>query len=173
VLLAFSAEATAALAGAALGGGIALVAEFGLHFLRRRLDRRAAAQVIYAELTTNYAAANVSLELGSWPTSSGAAELTAWQTHGVKLARGRGLTELADVASAYSRLDDFVFLGKAGALSHDDDYADQLAEIRLGLYVVGRMAGWTDAELRGRKILDDDVLAVRAERERLRRAAKT
>lgn len=154
-----SPEATAAVVGAAVGGGLAFLAQLGVLAFQGRRERRAAAKIIYAELTVALAEVGAVLAVGGpWPSSAGAPRRTAWESFGVKLVGKPGVERLAHVASAYSRLDDFAWLAQSGNLSaKPGEYDAWLSDIQLGLYEVGRLTGMSNRQLRDRLVLDDGV----------------
>jgi hypothetical protein len=160
VPLAVSAETTAALLGALVGGGIALLTQAVAAVYGGWRRRRIAAQAIYTELVGNLSNAEVALHAGAWPGLKPGAERAAWETFGSQLLHPwHKPHRLAAVAIAYNRVDDLAWVAEKEAVAEAGDYSEVLLEIKTGLYVVGSAAGYSDAELAERSIPVEQVKA--------------
>lgn len=115
----------------------------------RRL-RRAAAQLVFAELTVGFAAARTALasEGGEWPTLRGP-DRTMWETHGRHLLTERGVAEVGRLAHAYSALDDAAWLASKG---HGDPEAIQwvASAVASGMLALADLAGLDREEMERR-----------------------
>jgi hypothetical protein len=167
-----SPEVVAALSGAVVGAGVALVGQLGLSLVGARRARKVAARVIYAELTVALGEASTAISFGEWPSPTGLARRSAFETYGVNLAGGRGIMRIAFVAEAYSALDDLGWLSRKKALAADDESQDLIRIVRAGLYEAGRISGLSDRELKTRGVLTDDVNEhIASRRDQYRRAS--
>ncbi len=168
-----SPEATAALVGAAVGGGVAFLGQLGILLFIAARERRAAAQIIYAELVTNLGSARTLMETGHWPNTSGKPSTAAWDAYGAKLLRGGGVGQVGSVALAYSSVDALVWLSIGNEEEFvQDDHSESIRDIQVGLYEVGRECGLTEVELEARDVLNDEVRSEWAERQSLTRGSR-
>jgi hypothetical protein len=95
-----------------------------------------------------------------WSSSKPGARRAAWEAYGGRLLLLRFRQrphDVGHVASAYNRVDDIAWLVTEKKLDAKDDYSEHLREIQAGLYVVGRLAGYSDSELRARGLPVDDL----------------
>jgi hypothetical protein len=65
--------------------------------------------------------------------------------------------DLGHVASAYNRIDDIAWLATKDFIDPHDDFSTELLDVQVGLYVVGKIAGYSEDELRSRGVAVDDV----------------
>jgi hypothetical protein len=115
---------------------------------RRRRDRRAAAQLIFAELTQGAAAAGTALVQGNWSSRSDGPERHAWNTYGVRLFPTKSIDRVAVLAQAYRALEDVAWwVGQQGAVAEPDMRAFLLNEVDRGLLAVAELAGRDRADL--------------------------
>jgi hypothetical protein len=129
-------------------------------------ERKAAAQIIYAELLANLGAVRTLIKIGSWPETSEKPKTAAWDAFGIRLLRGAGVNQVGSIALAYSSLDGLVWLsGVHREEFQKADHSEALRDIHVGLYEVGRECGLMDAELRARGVLTEDVNAEWADRQ--------
>jgi hypothetical protein len=158
LLLAVSGEATAAILGAVAGGGIALLAQAAVGSFGAWRARRVAAQVIYAELTSNLATVVPAIDGAGWSSTKPEALRAAWDTYGARLLLPwHHAHDVGAIASAYNRVDDVAWLAVNDWISKEQDYSPHLRDIYVGLYLVGRAAGYSDRELAARNVPVDDV----------------
>jgi MFS family permease len=135
-------EAVAALVGAGSGGGIAILTGLTSSVWRRRRDRRAAAQLIFAELVIGCAAASAAIITGEWSSRSGGPERSAWMSYGSALLPSRSIDKVANLAQAYRALEDIAWLiEKHGRLDDPRVRDDLLGEIETGIRSVAVIAG--------------------------------
>jgi hypothetical protein len=65
--------------------------------------------------------------------------------------------DLGALAAADNRVDDVAWRATEETLKPGDDYSHFLMDIAAGVYVVGRLAGYTNDELRDRQVPVDEV----------------
>lgn len=158
MVLALSAEA-AGILGALAGGGIAIAGQALFIAAGAVRARRVAAQVIYAELIGNLANAVPAIGGSGWSSSKPEALRAAWETYGARLLLPwHKAHDVGSIASAYNRVDDIAWLATENFIDPNQDYTAHILDIQVGLYVVGRAAGYSDIELAARQI---PVTAVR------------
>lgn len=139
---------TAALVGAVAGGAIAIAAGFVTTWSARRRERKAAAQLIFAELVMGYSAARSALVSGDWPSRSGGPSRSAWTAYGAALLPGKSTDEAAQLAQAYGALEDAAWLVVGREAVTDQQYRDWLLEkVVVGLRAVAPIAGRSAAEV--------------------------
>lgn len=73
--------------------------------------------------------------------------------------------DVGHVASAYNRVDDIAWLVTQDLIRPGEDYSAHLLEISAAIYVVGKIAGYSDDELRDRLVPVDEVRALIAANE--------
>ena len=114
--LGLSPEASAAIVGAVAGGGIALVAQWLTGGVGALVNRRRAAQLIFAELLGNLANAIPATNPDyGWSSSKAEALRTAWDTYGIRLLLpGHHVHDIGAIASADNRVDDIAWLATTG-----------------------------------------------------------
>ena len=130
----------AGLIGTGVGALLAFAGQAGMTWLSERREARAAALMIFAELTAGYVAFQTFLEAGAW-IGPRPARRSAWEGFGPTLVRGSSVEEIGAVAMAYSALDDVEDLLKREVQSSDSAYATLFRRVRAGLRDVGRRAG--------------------------------
>jgi hypothetical protein len=166
-------EATAAIVGGAVGAGLAFLAQLGIILFVSGRERRSAAQVIYAELISNLSAVHTFIKVGTWPTAFEKARTGAWEAYGVRFLTGSGVSQVGSIALAYSAVEGLVSLSSVNEEEfRKDDHSEELRDIKVGLYEVGRRSGLTDAGLEVREILTDDVKAEWKSRQELTREGR-
>jgi hypothetical protein len=117
--------------------------------------RRTAAAMIFGELTGNFASAASAVSSRVWTSAKPEAQRAAWEAYGGRLLLLRPWHrphDVGHVAAAYNRVDDVAWLATEEILKPGDDYSDFLMDIAAGVYVVGRLAGYTNDELRDRQV---------------------
>jgi hypothetical protein len=163
-------EATAAVIGALAGGGIAYLAAGANDFLRRRRERRIAAQLIFAELVIGAAEAKGALLAQMWPNIHGGPRRAAWDAYGRFVMPRRGVEGVGVFATAYSALDDIAWLASTDNIDPNEDYSLLLQHIDDGLNALARQAGLGQDELDRRLELGEKQTAkAQAEIRQLRR----
>lgn len=150
---ALSPGATDALVGALAGGFIAIGAQAIFGSIGAFRGRRVAAQVIYAELLGNYANALVAIGGAGWSSTKPSALRAGWETYGARLLLPwHKAHDLGSISSAYNRVDDIAWLATEGAVTPQQNYAQHVLDMQVGLYVVGRAGGYSDIELSARQL---------------------
>jgi hypothetical protein len=161
-------EATSAIVGAVAGGGIAIVGQAVWSLRGERRTRRAAAQLVFAELTLGMAEARAAIATrGAWPNTLGGPRTSSWEQFGPHLMSGKGVEHVGRLAHAYSALEDLAWLAANRHIDEDENYAQLINAIADGLRIVGGIAGLSSAELERR--FAESERQDRAFREQLRR----
>jgi hypothetical protein len=115
--------------------------------------------VILAELIGNVANASAAVGGMGWTSTKPEALRAAWDTYGGQLLLPWNKAhDVGAVASAYNRVDDIAWLAVNDHIAENQDYQHQLDDIWTGIYVVGRVAGYSELELAGRGVPLDRVV---------------
>lgn len=134
MIVALSAEGTAAVLGALAGGGIAIFGQALFSAFGTLRARRVAAQMIYAELNGNLAAAKTAVAGHGWASSKPEAFRVAWDTYGGRLLLPwHKPHDVGAIALAYNRVDDVAWLASGDAIIEGDGYPNQVLDIETGL----------------------------------------
>lgn len=159
MIVAISQETTIAVLGVALGVVLGYVLQVATSWLSSRRARHVAADLIYAELVGNLAEASAALATGVWTGIHKGARRSVWEaqsSHLPSLWRRRP-HDLGKIATAYNRVDDVAYMADKGMIVPGDGLLDDyLPEVEAGLYDVGRIAGYSDADLEARGLSSGD-----------------